>query len=175
MNAPLLGHAVEGGLQKIRRSSCNVQQASFARGLAVHACRGHEMAQVIKLEVIPILKRFAASLAVAGAHEDLGVQVAVRALRLRDRRHSLVYRGTKAWVRCDNERGTGCLQPFVEFSVVKGRPAITALFQACSDAEVLEVVTPVRSRHHAPHRWDGLCSTDLETLGPESVGPACFV
>ena len=56
----------------------------------MHARRGHQMAEIVELEVVSVLERFGAGLALAGPHEHLSMQVAVFALRAGNRIHDFI-------------------------------------------------------------------------------------
>ncbi len=139
------------------------------------ACRSEQVAQVIHLEVVPVLKRQRVGVAVARADQHGRVDVTVRALGFGDDADDVVEALVEFRVLVDRQHRASGLHPFVEVAVVERRAAVPAFGQTGGDAEVLKVMTVVCAFHQPPHGGNHLRAAILEAVRPETARPADFI
>ena len=93
--------AAECRVEKVRRLAGYGEQVCPAGDTIMDARRGHQVAQVIHLEVVPVLKRQRVGVAVARADQHGRVEVTVRALGFGDDTNDVVEALVEFLVLCD--------------------------------------------------------------------------
>ncbi len=161
----------EGADQEIGRLDGDVEQVRLAGGPVVDACGGHQMPEVVHLEVEAVLEgpRVAS---VAGGDQDRRVQVAVGALGQGDDADGLVHLPVELRIPRDGVDGGGGLEPLVEVAVVPAGAAVPSLGQPGRDPEVVEELARLRTLHDLPHLRDHRLAARREAVGPEAAGPS---
>ena len=138
----------------------------------MHARRRHQVAQIIHLEIVPVLKRRGIGVAVAQPDEHGRVEVAVGALGLGDDADGSLDAPFQILVMGHGIRGAGAFNQLVEIAVVEQRTAVMTFGQAGGNFEVAEVLRIICAFHQPAHAGKHLRVAKLETVGPETVGPA---
>nr|WP_264292492.1 hypothetical protein [Tessaracoccus defluvii] len=135
----------------------------------VQAGRGHQVTEVVRLEVEPVGQRLVRATLQLG---DLrgGVQVAVGALRLGDQRDQILHAGIQLRVIALCQERDGCLEPLVEVAVQEGGALVSAVGATGGHLEVVTGSAQYIVEQVVAHGGNRAVTNMLEALGPGAEG-----
>ena len=132
---------------------------------------GHQVPQVVRLEVESILEGLRGGIAGAVLDQDRSMDVAVVALRPGDDADHLVHPPIQVLILRDGGERGGRFEPLVEVAVIPGRPPVSALGETRRDREIVIELARFRAAHDLPQVGDHDAPARLESIPPEALGP----
>src|SRR6266850_1117349 len=159
--------------KKIGGFASDSEKVGSTGDVVVNARSGHEMAHIIQLKVERVLEG-GHFVGITLCNQDRSVNVTVRTLGFGDDIDALVDELIEVWIVSDSQSCAGGFKPFVEVAVIERRAAMASFGEACSIAEILEILAVVCTLHDAPERGNRLSAAGFEALGPEAVSPTDF-